>query len=258
MGGMFWLRRTCEKLIRAASGSGALLIVGLVYSLLICGRPVAPDGPTRLPQRDMEVSTEELLRDYQRLALYPPGSLPAPSPALRLEKLTGYSGQVTNADARIVGFSGEQLRRGSLVVFFDVEVHKPGNFTFDTILQTSGNDAIGVSTTRRQLAVGRHRLEFLFYGKLFHQPGVFEKNEAAGQSFLVPGILGRRSASPAELEALTAGRLPELPEGELGAWFKAYHTGSYRRDQFTNAGARNPELEEKIRALQSELRRDRR
>lgn len=92
--------------------------------------------------------------------------------------------------ARFTGKLEEELVDGSLVVRAEVEVNEPGNYAFEANLYQSGSSApISWSRNMVSLTKGKNTVEYLFFGRIFH-------DKAASGSFVAKQLRGYRLNQP--------------------------------------------------------------
>ncbi|PCK09228.1 MAG: hypothetical protein COA42_05060 [Alteromonadaceae bacterium] len=70
----------------------------------------------------------------------------------------------------VAGFSGnyrEEIKDGSLVIYAEIDIDKPGNYKFKANLKNDSS-YISVASHQAKYEPGTHQIPFLFYGKIFH------------------------------------------------------------------------------------------
>lgn len=217
---------------------------------------------------DFEVSPEQRLADYQALSVYPDHSRPArpDAPEFRIAEWPGLQEKRRIDSAEILGWGAERpvrMQDGSLVAELRVRVAPGGDgrYSFFTVLQSpNGRLQLIQSDRTRDLEAGEHRIEFLFYGKIFHDLAAAGPAEAQrliqdGGPYRLPGAFGERVLNEAEIAEMTAN--PDgfaNPEGSLAPFYEAHRTERYALADFTEATWQSAEKQDRVDQLEAEIR----
>lgn len=213
-----------------------------VTPILCCSRggPVVDAG-------DTTVSPERRLADYLDQSRFPETSRPARPDTPELDGLVATEKSAASS-AEIVGWDGEELRAGSLVVFLRVRVRDAGRYSFRSILSDADGVKLAVATETKDLAIGNHRIALLFYGLIFHET-------RWKTPFILQGAAAERLPTDAELANAVKpdGSVNPPPEGRLTTLRKTYSTKNYKLNDFSKAVWDSPEKQARIRALKEEI-----
>lgn len=183
-----------------------------------------------------EVSAETRLRDYLTASQYPPANQVLHPGYTALENIPLIPGDQSSA-GKILGITREQVRGGSLLIFFKVRIDRAGSYSFRTLLLHHSQQGGAQAMTNALLKPGEHELAFSFYGKII-------RDTLGKGPYLIPGIL--------------AEKLPDDggEAGALGKFLKRHETRDYNLRQFTDKVWYSAEKRSRIRELQREISRN--
>ena len=214
------------------------------------GGPSVLEGPG-IDGSNTEVDAASRLRDYLADSRYPTDSRPARSDTQTdLSRWPGLPAAKSDG-ARIEGYAGETLEKGSLYIDVAVQVREAGRYSFFSILQQADRPLV-VATVTRDLPAGPARVRFEFYGLILREAAAADLQTA--RSYQLAGVGGERIPNDAELEQLMRGEREESPAGRLELFRKAYETRKYRPAEFTDRVWDAPEKRARIAELEAEVR----
>jgi hypothetical protein len=205
---------------------------------IMAGMPLSSGLSAQVDGSNTEVSAAVLLRDYLIQSRYPEENRLLNAEDEALEKITLIPGDASHS-ADILGFSGDKLSSGSLLVAFTVNVRQPGTFSFRTYLQSDKGNPLVHTIVTRVLQPGKHHLTFLFYGKAIRDTG-------HSSHFTFSGIAGEK------VPDATSG------SGRLKMYQMPYQTQQYRLSDFTAKDWDSPQKRARIRELQQQIKSEKR
>lgn len=137
----------------------------------------------------------------------------------------------------VLGVS-DAIKDGSLDVTLDVQVYDKGLFTFDAnVMSGDGATPIGYTDLSYPLSPGRHKVELIFFGKIF-------TDAAIDGPYQIRDLRGFLRGDES------------VPGGEANIWWsddRVYLTHAYKHDELSSAEWDAPEKQEKIKGFQSAI-----
>lgn len=165
--------------------------------------------------------------------------------------------------AEFTGNFQEKIVDGSLIISAELNVNTPGLYEFHANLFNVSDEPVAINRVKKEMAGGKQWVDFLFYGKIFHDRDV-------NGPYVLTGLRGERrnlpinptefaGKSPEQMERLMQESLnrPEAkqPNHEvMPSWDKQYKTQDYAISDFSNQPYDGPDKRERIKMYEDQIR----
>lgn len=175
--------------------------------------------------------------DWGNMDLSVKFTIPGEKPSFTHElKVHFFSSPV--APATFTGVVQERLSEGSLIMAVEVDVKIAGRYEIQANLFSAEDKPIARARSAAKLATGRHFVDLLFFGKLFHEAG-------HNGPYVLKGLRGIQDTdaldpellkgSPEEVERLLSTlRTTEPDRRVIPTWSEKYTSQLYRLSDFSD------------------------